>query len=226
MSTGNGGGAATVARPGTAAVLVRLLRQQLAAVRSLAPWAARQGHRLPPGSRAASYTEPQTATLYTLLGVSVVEAGLFALIIPWPVLHAVVLAVHVLGVLLILALQAACVTRPHVAGPDGSLRLRYGTLFDLRVPAALVERARVERRMCEGTLTHRPEGGDGGVLELAVGSQTTVTVELAEPVEFVRPLGGRGTARVLHFQADDPAALVAALNAPAEGRAAPPADRN
>lgn len=55
---------------------------------------------------------------------------------------------------------------------------------------------------------------EDGTLDLAVGSQTTVTVELAEPVEFVRPLGRRGSARTLRFHADDPRAVVAALVAP------------
>jgi hypothetical protein len=41
--------------------------------------------------------------------------------------------------------------------------------------------------------------------------QTTVAVELAGPVEFVRPLGGRGSAHTVRFHADDPTALVAEL---------------
>lgn len=55
---------------------------------------------------------------------------------------------------------------------------------------------------------------EDGTLDLAVGSQTTVTVELTEPVEFVRPLGKRGSARTLRFHADDPRAVVAALVTP------------
>ncbi len=61
---------------------------------------------------------------------------------------------------------------------------------------------------------------EDGTLDLAVGSQTTVTVELTGPMEFVRPLGRRGSARTLRFHADEPRAAVAALAAPR--RAAPP----
>ncbi|MFJ6591244.1 hypothetical protein ACIQPP_10705 [Streptomyces violaceusniger] len=44
-----------------------------------------------------------------------------------------------------------------------------------------------------------------------MGSQTTVTVELTEPVTYVRPLGAEGFARTLRFHADDPREAVAAL---------------
>lgn len=116
---------------------------------------------------------------------------------------------------LFLALHAACVTRPHVVGADGSLRIRYGGLFDLRVPASSVTTARVERRYPEGKLVRlHPDG----VLDIAVGSQTTVTVELTGPVTFVRPLGKQGSARTIRFHADDPRAVVAALT---RGRTAP-----
>ncbi len=54
--------------------------------------------------------------------------------------------------------------------------------------------------------------GDG-VLDLVVGSRTTVTVGLARPLPVVRPLGARVEARVLRFHADDPAALVAGVRA-------------
>ncbi|WP_372482520.1 hypothetical protein [Streptomyces bambusae] len=51
------------------------------------------------------------------------------------------------------------------------------------------------------------------MLDLVVGSRTTVTVGLARPLPVVRPLGARVEARVLRFHADDPAALVAGVRA-------------
>lgn len=52
---------------------------------------------------------------------------------------------------------------------------------------------------------------DDGSLDLPVGGQTTVTVELSGPVRFVRPLGKEAEARVLRFYTDDPEPAVAAL---------------
>ncbi|WP_407078331.1 hypothetical protein [Streptomyces sp. NPDC005435] len=44
-----------------------------------------------------------------------------------------------------------------------------------------------------------------------MGGQTAVTVELAEPLPYVRPLGAQGVVRTLRFHADDPRAPVLAL---------------
>jgi hypothetical protein len=201
----------------------RLLAHELRSLHSLLLWTVRRRHGVPPGAHPASYTEPQTATMYLWISMSAVEAVVFALVIPWPLVHAILLGVHGYGLLLMIAMQAACVTRPHVVGADGSLRLRYAALFDLRIPASVIVGARVDRRLSSARLVAQPAED---VMELVVASQTTVTVELAEPVEFVRPLGRRGRARVLRFHADNPAALVAALNSAADAtRAAPGPER-
>lgn len=196
----------------------RLMVHELRALHSLGVWAVRRRHRIPEGALPFSYTEPQTGTMWAFFFASVLETVVLALVIPWPLVHLILLVVGVYGTVLIVALHAACVTRPHVVGADGSLRLRYGALFDLRVPASLITVARVERRYDGGGLVR--VDGNGG-LDLAVGSQTTVTVELAEPVEFVRPLGRGGSARTLRFHADDPRAAVAALSRKPVTRVAP-----
>ncbi|MFD4692652.1 hypothetical protein [Streptomyces sp. NPDC058463] len=186
----------------------RLVAHEVRALHSLWLWLLRRRHGVPAEALAVPYTGPQTAMMYGLLFVSVVETVMLALVIPWPVVHRVLLVLDVYGVVLVLAMHAACVTRPHVVGEDGSLRLRYGGLFDLRIPASSVTAARVDRRYPEGRLvTLHPDG----VLDLSVGSQTTVTVELTGPVRFVRPLGKTGVAHTVRFHADDPRAAVAAL---------------
>ncbi|MFF3410472.1 hypothetical protein ACFYW8_30565 [Streptomyces sp. NPDC002742] len=186
----------------------RLVAHELQALHSLGLWVLRRRHQVPDGALAVAYTAPQTAMMYGLLFVSVIETTLLALVIPWPLVHAILLVVDGYGVVIVLALHTACVVRPHVVGADGSLRIRYGALFDLRVPAEVIATARVERRYPDARLLHL---GADGMLDLAVGSQTTVTVELTQAVEFVRPLGARGFARTLRFHADDPRATVTAL---------------
>ncbi|MEV6651099.1 hypothetical protein [Streptomyces sp. NPDC051219] len=192
----------------------RLLAHELRATASLGLWAARRRHGVRDGAVAVAYTAPQTAIMYGLVFVSVIETVALAVLIPWPLLHRIVLVLDVYGIVFVLAMHAACVTRPHVVGADGSLRIRYGALFDLRLPAGAVASARVERRYPDGRLAQLD---DDGVLDLVVGGQTTVTVELTQPVEFVRPLGGRGLARAVRFNADDPGAAVAALSAGPDG---------
>ncbi len=189
-------------------VVRRLIAHEIRALHSLALWVLRRRHRIPEGALTFAYTGPQTAMMYAMVFVSVIETVALAMVIPWPAVHAVLLVIDVYGVVLILALHAACVVRPHIVGPDGSLRIRYGALFDLRVPAAAIATARVDRRYPDGRLVRVSADG---VLDLAVGSQTTVTVELTEPVTYVRPLGAEGFAHTLRFHADDPREAVAAL---------------
>ncbi|NUK60043.1 hypothetical protein [Streptomyces lunaelactis] len=187
--------------------LRRILAHELRAMHSLALWVARRRHGVAPGHSAA-YTGPQTAMMYGFIFVSVVETVALAVLVPWPLVQAITLVIDVYGVLLMVALHASCVTRPHLVGPDGSLRIRYGALFDLRIRADEIVGARVERRYPEGRLI-QPRGE--GSLDLIVANQTTVAVELAAPVRYVRPLGKQGRARVVRFHADDPKALVHAL---------------
>ncbi|GLF93950.1 hypothetical protein [Streptomyces yaizuensis] len=193
---------------GWARVLGRLLRHELRALHSIGLWVLRRRHGVGPGAHPAAHTGPQTAMMWGFIVVSVIETVALAVLIPWPLVHAVLLVVDVYGVVLMIGMHAACVTRPHVAGAAGGLRIRYGALFDLRLTAADIREIRIERRFPEGKLI---QPRDDGSLELIVGGQTTVVAELAGPVEYVRPLGRRGTAHTVRFHADDPVALVAAV---------------
>ncbi|MDJ0383018.1 hypothetical protein [Streptomyces sp. G-G2] len=207
-----GTGAVRAARIAAAAVVPlpvrRLFLHELRGAASLGRWAARRTHGVGEGDLTAAYTGPQTAMMYGLLFVSVIETVGLAVLIPWPAVHRIVLVLDLYGIVVVLALHAACVTRPHVVGADGSLRIRYGALFDLRLPADRIASVRVDRRYPEGRLVTL---ADDGTLDLIVGGQTSVTVELTAPVGFLRPLGASGRARTVRFHADDPRALVTAL---------------
>ncbi|MEW2141086.1 hypothetical protein AB0892_31585 [Streptomyces sp. NPDC005409] len=190
----------------------RLVLHELRALASLGRWVRRGTHGVRPGDLAAAYTGPQTAMMYGMLFVMVIETVGLALLIPWPAVHRMILVLDLYGVVLVLALHAACVTRPHVVRPDGSLRIRYGALFDLAVPPDAIASVRVDRRYPEGGLITLHEDG---VLDLIVGSQTSVTLKLNRPLPFTRPLGASEKAHTIRFHADDPRALVSALRQPA-----------
>ncbi|MEL5958500.1 hypothetical protein AADR41_27700, partial [Streptomyces sp. CLV115] len=113
----------------------RLAAHEVRTLHSLGLWLRGRWHGVPAGAVAVAYTGPQTAMMYGLLFVSVVETVMLALLIPWPLVHGILLVLDVYGVVFVLALHASCVTRPHVVDADGALRLRYGGLFDLRIPA-------------------------------------------------------------------------------------------
>ncbi|MFE3188380.1 hypothetical protein ACFXHA_05185 [Nocardia sp. NPDC059240] len=178
---------------------------------SVARWVTRRGpHGVRAGDTAVPYASGQAAIMYGFLVVAVVETVALAVLIPWPLIHAIVLVLDVWGVFFVLAVQLSCVQRPHVIGADGSLRLRYGALLDIRVSARHIATARLERRYPDSKIAAVDAHGRA---DIPVASQTTVTVELTEPIEFTRPLGKPARARAFRFYAEDPGAALAALRA-------------
>ncbi|MER6051042.1 hypothetical protein ABT168_26930 [Streptomyces sp. NPDC001793] len=191
-----------------------LLRHEGRWLASLVWWVARRRVGVPAGARALPYAGAQAALLYGLTFVFVVETvGVSVLLRDTPGLHAVMLVVDVYTVLMVLGSQAAAVTRPHVVGADGVV-LRDGARMTVRIPLERIASVRYDLRF--GRSARAAGAGDdgaedGGMLELAVGGQTSVTLELAEPVVAVRLLGRRETVRTVRFHADDARGAVRAV---------------
>ncbi|HEX2314492.1 MAG TPA: hypothetical protein VHJ17_12185 [Thermomonospora sp.] len=194
----------------TARVLRRIIGFDAQGMVSLFLWATRRRDGVPPGGVAVSYSREQTSTMLLwlfamaveLVGVDIV---LRAMDVPEPVRLAV-LVLDAYGVLIGLAVLAACITRPHVVTP-GHLRIRYGAFFDLRIPRDLITEVRHARNFNETGLVTV----DDDRLAVAVASQTNLIVELSEPVTAIRPLGRRAQARTIRFFADDPRTALQAL---------------
>lgn len=175
---------------------------------SLGWWVARRQIGVAPGERALGYAGAQAAFVYGLAFVCVVETvGVSVLLADHPVAHTVMLVLDVYTVLVVLGLQAAAVTRPHVLGAD-TLWLRAGARRDIRIPLELIASVRHDLRF-----VREPEKEGKEVVELTVGDQTSVTVELSEPVVAEGMLGQRETVRTVRFHADDARAAVTALRA-------------
>ncbi|MEU2607180.1 hypothetical protein [Streptomyces albus] len=200
----------------------RLAAHEARSLSSIPLWLARRRTGVGPCDLAAPYSAAQAATLLGLGFVCVVETVVLALLVTSPPVHAVLLVVDGYGLLTVTGLHAACVVRPHVVHPDGSLRLRYGALLDVAIPAGLIASASVDRRF---------DGGQPAVSEetltVPVGGQTSVTVQLTGPVTFRRPLGAVGTARTLRLHTEEPDAMVRALlrGRARESRPVPPGER-
>ncbi|WP_438294135.1 hypothetical protein [Streptomyces sp. HUAS TT7] len=186
----------------------RLAAHEARVLKSFGLWIARRQHQVQPGDRAFGYASPQAATVYGLTFVCLVETiGMSFLVRDWPAVHAVLLVLDLYTVILVLGMQAAAVTRPHVLTAD-TLRLRAGAHVDLVIPLDRIARIRRE-------LKFQGAGGTvpGDVLELPVGSQTSLTVELTEPVTHVQLLGKRREVTVVRFHADESGELAKALTA-------------
>jgi hypothetical protein len=177
---------------------------------SLALWAARRRHGVPTGTTAVSYSGAQTATMMLFLFAMVAElVGVELLLraIGAPVgLRVTFFVLDAYSILIVLAVIAACITRPHVFSAD-EIRVRYGAFFDLRIPREQVADVRRIRNYSEhGTVRVEEDR-----LAVAVSSQTNLRIELTGPITAVRPLGRRAAVRTLRIFADDPTAALQAL---------------
>ncbi|GAA2636892.1 hypothetical protein [Streptomyces axinellae] len=194
--------------PRTARVLRHLARHEIRSLAALGLWLARRRDGVRPGDLTAPYAAAQASTLL-LFGIAagIETVALAVLLAPWPMAHLITLVLDVYGLVFVLGLHAASVVRPHLVGADGSLRVRYATLADLRVPAALVASAHAVRRYPDTGMVDVRDG----TLTLPVGGQTSVTLRLTEPVTFVHPLGAESRIRTIHLHTETPESLVKAL---------------
>ncbi|MFF0158110.1 hypothetical protein ACFYRY_11330 [Streptomyces sp. NPDC005263] len=179
-----------------------LVRHELRMFVSLALWVARRRHGTG-GGRAFGYARGQGAVMFGLAFVCVVETVTMSVLLRgFPVAHGVVFVLDVYAVLFVVALHAANVVRPHVLD-TGSLRIRRAVHVDLRIPLERVASVRHELRCVR-------ERADGE-LDVDMGAQTSVTLELTEPVHHLTFLGRRREVSLVRFHADDADALVQAL---------------
>ncbi|MFS8201650.1 hypothetical protein ACLVWQ_23510 [Streptomyces sp. CWNU-52B] len=181
--------------------LRRILAHEVRLLVSIGRWAARR-----PGTRegrAFGYARGQGAVMLGFGFVCALESACMAVLLRnHPAVHRVVLALDVYTLLLVVGMHAASVTRPHVLD-DTALRIRRAAHVDLRVPLSAI--ASVRREL---VTTHERAAGR---LDLAVGSQTTVTLELSTPVRHFTFLGRPQDVRLIRFHADESDVLARAV---------------
>ncbi|MFG2946300.1 hypothetical protein [Streptomyces adustus] len=186
--------------PGT---VLGFFTHELRLMVSLVRWIGRRRHGVEGAEAVFPHGRDQAALMYGFAFVCVVETVVLSFLLAgWPVTHAVMLVVDVYTVLFVLGIHAASVTRPHVLA-DGVLRVRQGAHVDVLVP---LDRIASVRR--ETLFTHEKKVGE---LNLAVGSQTSLTLHLTEPVDAPRFLGAPRQVTVIRMHADDPKFLYDAV---------------
>ncbi|MEU9451722.1 hypothetical protein [Streptomyces sp. NPDC048277] len=184
-----------------------VLRHEARLLASLVLWAARRTSGT--GVRFG-YARGQGAMLFGLAFVCVIETiGMSVLLRGWPAVHLVVLVLDVYTVLFVVGLHAAAVVHPHLLTPD-ALHVRGGVRLDLRIPLDAITAVRRETRY-----RHERTAGE---LDVPIGSQTSVTLELAGPVAHFDLLGRPREVSVVRFHADDATDLVRQLT---QARTAP-----
>ncbi|MEB3959692.1 hypothetical protein OKJ48_05430 [Streptomyces kunmingensis] len=181
----------------------QIVGNELRVFGSLGLWAARRRHGVPPGADSFSYARGQATMMYAFAFVCVVETfGMSVLLRDWPTAHRIVLILDVYTVLMVLGLHAASVTRPHVITAD-ALRVRRGSHVDLRIPLERIASVRRENRF-----THTASKGE---LNLDVAAQTSITLELDEPVRHLTFLGRPKEVHRVRLHAEEPDLLARTL---------------
>lgn len=186
-----------------------LVRHELRLLTSIGLWVARRPNGTGTGT-GFGYSRGQGPMMLGFGFVIVIESIMMSVLLRnHPAVQRAWFTVDVYTLVLIVGMHAASVVRPHVLD-DRVLRVRRAAHVDLRIPLEKVARARRELRT-----THERTEGE---LNLAIGSQTTVTLELTEPVAHFTFLGRRQDIRLVRFHADDAGSLVKAI---ARARSAP-----
>ncbi|MFF4045734.1 hypothetical protein ACFYZ5_03635 [Streptomyces chartreusis] len=186
-----------------------LVRHELRLLASIGLWVARRRHQTGEGA-AFGYSRGQGPMMLGFGFVIVIESIMMSVLLRnHPAVQRAWFTVDVYTLVLIIGMHAASVVRPHVLDDD-VLRVRRAAHVDLRIPLEKIARARRELRT-----THERTEGE---LNLAIGSQTTVTLELTEPVAHFTFLGRRQDIRLVRFHADDADGFVKAI---ARARSAP-----
>ncbi|HWO68227.1 MAG TPA: hypothetical protein VNO31_50160 [Umezawaea sp.] len=174
-------------------------------MKSLLLWVRRGRVGVGPGDVVLGHAAERVPLLVVMACLLALETAVVGLLVPWPVVH----VLDVCAVVQVLVVLARSVTRPHVLRAD-SLVLRDGGAFEVVVPLRLVAAVRVRREHHTGFRSVRRDGTEVVVVS---GDQTTVRLDLAEPLDVVLPGGARCATTALRCHADDPAAAVAAISA-------------
>ena len=178
-----------------------LLRHELGLLASVVLWAARRTKGT--GARFG-YARGQGAMMFGLAFVCVIETvALSVLLRDWPTVHRIMLVLDVYTVLFVVGLHAASVVHPHLLTPD-TLHVRNGVRLDLPIPLDAIKAVRHETR-------YQHDRDAEAQLDVPIGSQTSVTLELAAPVTHFTLLGRRREVSVVRFHADDATGLVRLL---------------
>lgn len=183
--------------------VLRFVMHELRIMASLLRWAARRQHGVNGADAVFTHGRDQAAMMYGLTFACVIETVVLSFLLSnWPLVHSVFLVVDVYTVLFVLGMHAASVTRPHILA-DGTLRIRQGAGVDFLVP---LDRIATIRR--ETLFTHVKKGNE---LNMPIGSQTSITLELTEPLDVPKFLGAHRPVQLIRLHADDPKSLYDAV---------------
>ncbi|MFY1688107.1 hypothetical protein [Plantactinospora sp. WMMB782] len=183
---------------------------------SLFRWVLRRPPSYPPGTRTFSYLGAVKPILVTFIVLSAVEIPIFDLVVsrlvPWSPARWIVLGLGVYGLIWMLGLLAMLRLHPHELGDTG-IRIRNGIGVDVTIPWTEIAAVHGRYRSLPSSRAVQVEqDGDGPVVNLGTGGQTSVDITLREPSSVHLPKGPSEPTTRVRLYADDRDAFVAAAS--------------
>jgi hypothetical protein len=153
------------------------------------------------------YAAQVTPILVAFSALAAFEIPVVSLLLPWPPLRYILLALGVWGLLWMLGLLASLRVHPHVVSDTG-LRLRSGAQLDLHIPWHQIRDIR-QLRSSSGQKLRVERSMSGGLLSLQ--KTTNLEATLCDPLS-IRFLDGHSEmVDTIRFYADAPTSLLASV---------------
>ncbi|MFE3170628.1 hypothetical protein ACFXPA_05530 [Amycolatopsis sp. NPDC059090] len=190
-----------------------IVKHDLKMMRAL--WLAAARRRdVPADGDAIGYSAQMRPLFWVFFVINPLEIALVELIVPWPVVRIVLLILGIAGTIWFLAMISSLYKYPHTVDPE-TLRLRYISFLDFRIPMAKIESAGLRTQSRE---LKKVNDVVGGVLVMEITKSTNVTVALREPhqADFGLSRGVKEFDRI-DFWADDPRTAVELIKKHLEG---------
>lgn len=195
--------------------LSRALRMELMVYESL--WrAATRRPKIAAGATGFRYHRPLLTVLIVFIVLSAVEIPILDLLFrPWLPVRIVVLVLSIWGLMWMLGILCAFLTRPHTVGAHG-IRVRAGMELDIPIRWDAVESLARRKTVPDPASTEKPprvfDEDDERVCAIRVGSETNLEIHFARPTDIhlpgPPPKGGVHRVTVLRFWADEPKAFL------------------
>lgn len=171
--------------------LLRLAFMEARTLLGLITWLRGQRVGVDSTTRGFGYAKGTLSISMTMGIVTVIEAGVIHVLIPWAWLRILLPVVSVYALILITGIFAARITHPHLVGSQ-SLTLKWGHTKVLETPLDNI--ASIRR---ESNHKHTEPASDESLLLLTSLTSTNVRLRLKEPVSAQPPKSEKAASREL-----------------------------
>jgi hypothetical protein len=193
-------------------VLIRAVRLEILMYVSIVRAIIRRP-AVPPGARGFRYHSSVLTILVIFTVLTAAELVVVDLIVHrWVPVRITFLVLGIWGLVWMIGLTCAHITRPHTVGPNG-IRVRNGMDLDAHVTWDDVYSVEIRKQVHEPKTPKIVEDGGSRTLTIGIGNETNIEIDLERPTIVRLPgrasKGGEQEVTAIRLWADDPKAFLA-----------------